>query len=105
MQTHAIACGAIRRRVGNVHPAVDKPAAAVAGTGAPGYPSAMRDPATGRSPPAGHDGLAGLSRPRWAGPAGKAGLLPRQEIRNLVRRRIVRAQQDWDETQFQPAIL
>ena len=31
MQTHAIACGAIRRRVRTVHPAVDKPAAAVAG--------------------------------------------------------------------------
>lgn len=37
--------------------------------------------------------------------SGRAGLLPRQEIRTLVHRRVLRANQDWDEGQFQPASL
>jgi dCTP deaminase len=36
---------------------------------------------------------------------GNAGLLPRQEVRNLVRRHMLRATQDFRESQFQPASL
>ena len=49
--------------------------------------------------------LAGVRRPRATHLAGKAGLLPRQEIRNLVHRKVLRATQDLDEGQFQPASL
>src|SRR5919112_5434032 len=49
--------------------------------------------------------LAGLRRPRGTHLAGKAGLLPRQEIRNLAHRKVLRATQELDETQFQPASL
>src|SRR5215204_4656821 len=49
--------------------------------------------------------LAGLRRPRSEQLAGKAGLLPRQEIRKLVNRKYLRAGQDLEETQFQPASL
>jgi dCTP deaminase len=49
--------------------------------------------------------LAGARRPRSTLLAGKAGLLPRQEIRNLAYRKVLRATQDLDEAQFQPASL
>ena len=49
--------------------------------------------------------LAGLRRPRSQQLAGKAGLLPRQEIHKLVNRKFLRANQDLEETQFQPASL
>jgi len=49
--------------------------------------------------------LAGLRRPRSEQLAGKAGLLPRQEIRKLVNRKYLRAGQDLEESQFQPASL
>jgi dCTP deaminase len=52
---------------------------------------------TGREP-----NLAGARR---ANLAGKAGLLPRQEIHNLAHRKVLRATQELDETQFQPASL
>jgi dCTP deaminase len=57
--------------------------------------------------PVGTD-LPGIRRGRAALLAGKgltAGLLPRQEIRNLVHRKILRATQDLEESQFQPASL
>src|SRR3954471_23192190 len=47
--------------------------------------------------------LAGLRRPRSQQLAGKAGLLPRQEIHKLVNRKFLRANQDLEEAQFQPA--
>ncbi len=37
--------------------------------------------------------------------AGRTGLLPRQDIRALVHRKVLRARQDFDEAQFQPASL
>jgi len=37
--------------------------------------------------------------------AGRTGLLPRQDIRALVHRTVLRARQDFDEAQFQPASL
>jgi dCTP deaminase len=49
--------------------------------------------------------LAGARRERAALLAGKAGLLPRQEIRKLVHRKMLRATQDLEEAQFQPASL
>jgi dCTP deaminase len=49
--------------------------------------------------------LAGLRRPPAQRLAGKAGLLPVQDIRRLVSRKVLRAAQDWDEGQFQPASL
>src|SRR3954454_6016706 len=48
-------------------------------------------------------GSAGPRRPRSQHLAGKAGLLPRQDIRTLVDRNVLRASQPWDEAQFQPA--
>src|SRR3954468_3723557 len=50
-------------------------------------------PATGSTGP----------RPRSQHLAGKAGLLPRQDIRTLVDRNVLRAREPWDEAQFQPA--
>jgi dCTP deaminase len=49
--------------------------------------------------------LGGARRPRGANLAGRAGLLPRQDIRALVHRKALRATQDLDEAQFQPASL
>jgi dCTP deaminase len=49
--------------------------------------------------------LAGARRPKAAQLSGKAGLLPRQEIRTLVNRKVLRATQDFAEAQFQPASL
>src|SRR5918997_4182031 len=49
--------------------------------------------------------LAGVRRPRTGKLSGKTGLLPRQEIRKLVRRKVLRASQDFAEGQFQPASL
>jgi dCTP deaminase len=49
--------------------------------------------------------LGGVRRPRTGKLSGKAGLLPRQEIRKLVRRKVLRASQDFAEGQFQPASL
>src|SRR4051812_29830528 len=66
-------------------------------------PMAAADP---RSDPGDDDvDLAGARRPRAAQLSGKAGLLPRQEIRNLVNRKVLRATQDFSEAQFQPASL
>src|SRR3954454_79666 len=48
-------------------------------------------------------GSAGPRRPRSQHLAGKAGLLPRQDIRTLVDRNVLRAREPWDEAQFQPA--
>jgi dCTP deaminase len=42
---------------------------------------------------------------RGAALSGKSGLLPRQEIRTLVNRKVLRAHRDWEEGQFQPASL
>lgn len=63
-------------------------------------PNPVAETSDERSPEA---DLAGLRRPRAQQLAGRAGLLPRQEIRTLVHRKILRASQDWNETQFQPA--
>jgi dCTP deaminase len=49
--------------------------------------------------------LAGARRPRSGQLAGKTGLLPRQEIRKLVHRHVLRATEDFRESQFQPASL
>src|SRR5918993_2435509 len=49
--------------------------------------------------------LAGERRPRSGQLAGKTGLLPRQEIRKLVHRHVLRATEDIRESQFQPASL
>ena len=50
--------------------------------------------------------LAGERRPRAAAQlSGKAGILPRQDIRNLVHRKVLRAKADFDPGQFQPASL
>ncbi|HEY7385858.1 MAG TPA: 2'-deoxycytidine 5'-triphosphate deaminase [Beijerinckiaceae bacterium] len=49
--------------------------------------------------------LAGARRQRSAQLAGPSGLLPRQEIRNLVHRKMLRATQELEEAQFQPASL
>jgi dCTP deaminase len=49
--------------------------------------------------------LAGARRQRSAQLAGPSGLLPRQEIRKLVHRKVLRATQDLEEGQFQPASL
>jgi dCTP deaminase len=49
--------------------------------------------------------LAGARRQRSALLAGPSGLLPRQEIRKLVHRKVLRATQDLEEAQFQPASL
>jgi dCTP deaminase len=49
--------------------------------------------------------LAGERRPRLGHLAGKAGLLPRQEIRKLMNRKVLRATQEFDESQLQPASL
>jgi dCTP deaminase len=57
------------------------------------------------SPPDDED-LAGPRRPRGGAQlSGRAGLLPRQEIRKLVHRKVLRASQELDESQFQPASL
>jgi dCTP deaminase len=50
-------------------------------------------------------GLTAVRGVRGAHLAGKAGLLPRQEIRNLVHRKFLRAVEDFEEQQFQPASL
>jgi dCTP deaminase len=49
--------------------------------------------------------LAGGRRSGGANLAGRTGLLPRQEIRTLVHRKVLRATQDLEEGQFQPASL
>ena len=50
--------------------------------------------------------LAGERRPRAAAQlSGKAGILPRQDIRNLVHRKVLQAKADFDPGQFQPASL
>jgi dCTP deaminase len=49
--------------------------------------------------------LAGARRPRSGQLAGRTGLLPRQEIRKLVHRHVLRATEDFRESQFQPASL
>src|SRR5918993_3282229 len=49
--------------------------------------------------------LAGERRPRSGQLAGKTGLLPRQEIRKLVHRHVLRATEEIRESQFQPASL
>lgn len=49
--------------------------------------------------------LAGLRRSRVGHIAGRAGLLPRQDIRTLVARKALRASQEWEDGQFQPASL
>jgi dCTP deaminase len=49
--------------------------------------------------------LAGARRPKAGQLGGKAGLLPRQEIRKLVHRKVIRSTSDFDEAQFQPASL
>jgi dCTP deaminase len=55
--------------------------------------------------PGDDDDLAGARRPSTGKLSGKTGLLPRQEIRKLVRRKVLRASQDFAEGQFQPASL
>src|SRR3954465_15899834 len=49
--------------------------------------------------------LAGERRPRSGQLQGKAALLPRQEIRKLVHRRVLRATEEVEEGQYQPASL
>jgi dCTP deaminase len=49
--------------------------------------------------------LAGERRPRSGQLAGRTGLLPRQEIRKLVHRHVLRATEEIRESQFQPASL
>jgi dCTP deaminase len=49
--------------------------------------------------------LAGERRPRSGQLSGKTGLLPRQEIRKLVHRHVLRATEEIRESQFQPASL
>jgi dCTP deaminase len=49
--------------------------------------------------------LGGERRPRSGLLAGKTGLLPRQEIRKLVHRHVLRATEELREAQFQPASL
>lgn len=49
--------------------------------------------------------LAGERRPRSGQLGGGAGLLPRQEIRKLVHRSVLRATEDFAESQYQPASL
>ena len=49
--------------------------------------------------------LAGVRRPRLGQLSGRSGLLPRQEIRNLINRRVLRATAEFDESQLQPASL
>src|SRR4051812_8926729 len=49
--------------------------------------------------------LAGERRPRSGQLQGKAALLPRQEIRKLVHRHVLRATQEVEESQYQPASL
>ena len=49
--------------------------------------------------------LAGERRPRGALLVGRAGILPRQDIRNLVHRKILQSMADFDPGQFQPASL
>src|SRR5215207_4237424 len=66
-----------------------------------GHPAAT--PVTDRADEQPAVGSAGPRRPRSQHLAGKAGLLPRQEIRTLVDRNALSASQPWDETQFQPA--
>jgi len=51
------------------------------------------------------DDLAGERRPRSGQLAGRTGLLPRQEIRKLVHRHVLRATEEIRESQFQPASL
>jgi dCTP deaminase len=53
----------------------------------------------------GEGDLAGGRRSASGALAGRTGLLPRQEIRTLVHRKVLRATQDLDEAQFQPASL
>jgi dCTP deaminase len=53
----------------------------------------------------GESDLGGARRPRSGQLAGNTGLLPRQDIRTLVHRKALRATQDLDEAQFQPASL
>jgi len=65
----------------------------------------MNDAAPPKMDAALEDGLAGLRRSRAGHIAGSAGLLPRQDIRKLVARKVLRASQEWDEGQFQPASL
>ena len=66
---------------------------------------AVTSPDTPRSPSPHETDLGGARGARSANLAGKAGLLPRQEIRNLVHRKVLRATQELDEAQFQPASL
>ncbi|HEX8666025.1 MAG TPA: 2'-deoxycytidine 5'-triphosphate deaminase [Beijerinckiaceae bacterium] len=49
--------------------------------------------------------LAGERRPRSGQLAGRTGLLPRQEIRKLVHRHVLRATEELRDSQFQPASL
>src|SRR3954465_13450 len=49
--------------------------------------------------------LAGERRPRSGQLQGKAALLPRQEIRKLVHRHVLRATEEIEEGQYQPASL
>jgi dCTP deaminase len=49
--------------------------------------------------------LAGERRPRSGQLAGRTGILPRQEIRKLVHRHVLRATEEIRESQFQPASL
>src|ERR671911_1528046 len=49
--------------------------------------------------------LAGERRPRSGQLSGKTGLLPRQEIRKLVHRHVLRATEEIRGSQFQPASL
>lgn len=49
--------------------------------------------------------LGGVRRPRSGQLSGPAGLLPRQEIRNLLQRKVLRATSDLAEEQLQPASL